>query len=309
MTSDELREALERSTGRGIVSLTRRTSEYATSAPVEEVDAVLEGGESLALVLKETGRNALAAGALAAKPAFLADPVRERDVYERVLAAAGLGTARLYAADTQGDGGWLLLERVDEAVELFQVGERSTWETVAGWLAQMHETLRDVRSGRLLSHGEEELRRWLDRAVASAGSRRLAGPAACYDTALEMLLAAPRGFLHGEFYASNVLVVRAPTGIRVCPVDWETAGVGPQVLDLAALVAGWPEDDRAAIAAAYRAAAPDAWDGADFARTLDAARLQIALQWLGWSDAWTPPREHALDWFNEALLAAAALER
>ena len=31
------------------------------------------------------------------------------------------------------------------------------------------------------------------------------------------------------------------------------------------------------------------------------ASLLVALQWLGWSDDWTPPPEHRHDWLSEAL--------
>ena len=28
-------------------------------------------------------------------------------------------------------------------------------------------------------------------------------------------------------------------------------------------------------------------------------RLQLALQWLGWADGWTPPQQHQWDWVRE----------
>ena len=34
-----------------------------------------------------------------------------------------------------------------------------------------------------------------------------------------------------------------------------------------------------------------------------AARLHLAVQWLGWSRDWTPPREHATDWLGESVSA------
>ena len=65
----------------------------------------------------------------------------------------------------------------------------------------------------------------------------------------------PRTVIHGEFYASNVLVAEGPAGTRVAPVDWELAAVAPGAVDLAALVSGdWPEADREEIVAAYRSA-------------------------------------------------------
>jgi hypothetical protein len=37
---------------------------------------------------------------------------------------------------------------------------------------------------------------------------------------------------------------------------------------------------------------------------LDAARLLLALQWLGWSPDWSPPVAHAHDWEAEAVFLA-----
>jgi thiamine kinase-like enzyme len=90
----------------------------------------------------------------------------------------------------------------------------------------------------------------------------------------------------------------------VAAVDWEQAGIGPGLVDLAALTAGrWGEADRAEIAAAYAATA-----GSDFdVGALEACRLHLALQWLGWSPGWTPPVDHRQDWLEEAVKAAARL--
>ena len=111
---------------------------------------------------------------------------------------------------------------------------------------------------------------------------------------IEILSRLPRTLIHGEFYASKVLIA----GDRVAGVDWEMSGVGPGVLDLAALVTGWEGDYRGAILAGYGDVSHEA---------LDAAQLHLAVQWLGWSADWTPPPEHARDWVAEALQAAERL--
>jgi aminoglycoside phosphotransferase (APT) family kinase protein len=107
--------------------------------------------------------------------------------------------------------------------------------------------------------------------------------------------------VHGELYASNVLVDEP--ALRVRAIDWETVGLGPGLLDVAALVSGhWSGGERDAVVAAYRAGGAPA--GADFDGTLDAARLLVALQWLGWSSTWSPPAEHRHDWQADARLLA-----
>jgi thiamine kinase-like enzyme len=123
-------------------------------------------------------------------------------------------------------------------------------------------------------------------------------------------VALPVTFIHGEFYASNVLVDDG--GTRVCPVDWEMAALGPGLIDLAALTAGrWTEPEREALVLAYMTAlAPRrGWPPprAEFLAALACCRLHLALQWLGWSERWSPPAEHAHDWLHEALALADVL--
>jgi len=101
-------------------------------------------------------------------------------------------------------------------------------------------------------------------------------------------------FIHGELYASNVIVA----GDRVAVVDWEMAAVGPAVIDVAALATGWAAEKQDALIGAY-----GELDPADVA----AARLHLALQWLGWRRGWQAPPEHRRDWLEEARAAAEML--
>jgi hypothetical protein len=174
-------------------------------------------------------------------------------------------------------------------------------------------------TGPWLKYDADFYRLWMRRAQA-LGTRTAASPlpedgrsiarlATHYAGVVERLSALPVTFLHGEFYASNVLIGRAATGLRVCPIDWEMAAVGPGLVDLAALVSGhWTEAERTALALAYHAALTD--DGGPvpsrdvFLNALDDCRLHLAVQWLGWSGNWSPPVEHRQDWLGEALRLA-----
>jgi len=42
-------------------------------------------------------------------------------------------------------------------------------------------------------------------------------------------------------------------------------------------------------------------------RGLNLCRLQLAVQWLGWSDNWTAPKDHRHDWLVEALTVSEQL--
>jgi hypothetical protein len=298
----------------------RRPSEYRTSFPLEELELVLEDGAELRLAFKRLEWDALTDEARLAKPEFLHDPRREPAVYATLLAPAALGAPHYYGSLAGPDAGrhWLFVEWV-EGRELYQVGERELWQAAAAWLGTMHQRLAEGldrgRDARLLDYDPAYYRRWIDRALAFAAApdqprerrRSIEWLAPRYEAASEELLALPRTVIHGEFYASNVLVSGDPADPRVAPVDWELAAMAPGVIDLAALVSGgWGEEDRGAIAAAYRTTAGPF---SPSPRELDLARLHLAVQWLGWAEpSWSPPPGQRQDWLGEALSLAEELE-
>ncbi len=306
-----------------IAQLRRSPSSYRTSFPIENVDVTLADGAELALVLKQLSWGALDDDARRAKPDFLHDPLREPAVYASVLAPAALGTPRYYASvcDASDERCWLFIERV-EGYELYQVGDRGLWEEAARWLAGMHGQLarsleRDRDRGRLIEYDGAYYRRWIERALEfahapgqpPARARALGRLQARYDGVIEELLALPATVIHGELYASNVLVDTRGPAPRVCPVDWELAAAGPGLVDLAALVSGdWSETDREAIVSAYREAAGG--EGHAASRELALCRLHLAVQWLGWAPAsdWIPPEGHRHDWLGDVLSLADALD-
>jgi hypothetical protein len=325
-----LEEALSRRSGtqRRVAELERSPSIYSTSFAIEELVVRLEDGTSLRLLFKDLSRRTMLESARWVKPAFLYDPLREIETYRFILGPNRLSTAICYGAivDSSAECYGLFLEKVP-GLELYQVGDLATWRRVAGWLAIMHarfaeETGRLARAAPLLRYDGDFYRLWADRARASLGRAglRLSRDArrgmeqlfGDYDRVVGHLVALPVTFLHGEFYASNVLVCEEGEGLRVCPVDWEMAAVGPGLIDLAALTAGaWTADEREALALAYHAAlvprenwppAPDV-----FLAALDYCRLHLAVQWLGWSPGWSPPSEHAHDWLGEAVGLAEKL--
>ena len=133
---------------------------------------------------------------------------------------------------------------------------------------------------------------------------RLAALASGYDRVVDRLAAIPPSFVHGELYPSNVLVGDDGPDVDVWPVDWEMAGLGPPLLDFAALTSGWDPADQARLVAAYAdelGPGPWRWDEQELGALLHSCRLHYALQWLGWSPGWSAPAEHARDWVAEAF--------
>ena len=162
----------------------------------------------------------------------------------------------------------------------------------------MHSQQHDTGSEHLVRWTEDYIWAWIARAGRFCDDAAVGKAVQRSGELAERLLSLPAGFLHGELYASNVLVDERSG--RVCPVDWEMAGVGPMLLDLAALASGsWRGEERRAIATAYWQVARCSMTLDELLAALDVCRLYIALQWLGWSRGWTPPAEHAHDWLSD----------
>lgn len=326
-----LEDALREHFGKpvAIERLDRRPCPYRTSFPLEELDVVMQDGREIRLVFKDLSRESLSPRVQGVKPEFLHDALREIEVYRDILAPR-LGTAVYYGAtiDPERHRHWLFIENV-EGVALWQIGELETWAQAARWLAGMHDRYDDERDWKeraehLVRYDAAFYRLWPGRAFAMAQRSEGTGGALQaleriarrYDPVVERLTSLPITFIHGEFYPSNILVSHEQASVRVCPVDWELAGVGPGLIDVAALTTGgskgWGDDDREALTVAYRDAAETIGaqltpDGA-FQEAIDCCRLHLALQWLGWSADWSPPDEHRQDWLGEALRVADRLD-
>jgi hypothetical protein len=306
-----------------IVELETRPYAYSSSFALEEIDIRLEDGTRLEILFKDLGRHALLEGARQAKPVFLYNPLREIDTYRLVLAAYPMGTATCYGAVVDPHAGryWLFLEKVT-GPELYQVGEIRLWQEAARWLANLHHRFLGTKEldelatiGRWLIYDDRYYRQWLERAAAYAGNdetrKEMDRLASVYEAVIERLASLPATFIHGEFYASNILVPATGSKVRVCPVDWEMAALGPGLLDLAALTVGkWQDQERDDIALAYYQALTankNRPEHDEFLADLDFCRLHLSLQWLGWSPGWQPPPEHAQNWLREALSLAQKL--
>ena len=313
-----------------IARLDRRVSEYCSSFIIEELDVALDDGTTHALIVKDLSPAALTEGAGHVKPWFFYEPMREIETYRRVLASHQLGTATYYGAVVQEEDKryWLFLERVPPGL-LWQQGDLEVWKDVARWLAGMHtflvtatERRESAHLAHLLNYDRDFYWRWMNRAATfiCEGDKSADRKAATairwlesrYEKVVERLAALPVTVIHGEFYASNVMIDATPERLRVCPVDWEMAAVGPGKIDLAGLTSGgWTRVQKDAMALAYYDALPAErtarYDRQTFLTDLEYCRLHQAVQWLGWSPLWSPPPEHAQDWLKEALRSAEAL--
>ncbi len=314
-----------------IVKLRRRCSRYSSSCAIENIEVGLESGTRLSLVFKDLSPAALLETAREVRPGFLYEPVREIETYRRLLAPERLGTPIYYGAVNRPElkQCWLFLERVEGPL-LWQVGRLETWRQAARWLAKLHGKFagsdrhhNPSRLAHLLRYDRQLLGLWLARAEKFLSRKSLAGSdGLCrtflrltdrYDGVIERLMALPRTVIHGEFYPSNVILRRGADGQRqVCPIDWELAGIGPGLIDLAALTLGaWTPAQKRSLISAYRDSLEPTggWPPPlpDLIEAVEYCQLQISVQWLGWASEWEPPKLHAQDWLREAVRLSKSL--
>ena len=324
LTKSELISALEQNLPRRIVSLKRCAYECGSSFWLEELSIKFRNGETLIAMFKDLSWSSMSPEGRRAKPVFLYDGAREIEVYRLLLAKDRLGTPAYYGSviDDAQKRFWLFTEKVD-GPELYQTGDLSVWEQVARWLARFHRdfphpglSIPCEVEQHLIDYDKSYFGQWIDRALAfdtrrQAGTSELHRLAQRYDDVLDVLLSLPTSLIHGEFYASNVLTTTSSGCLRIAPVDWEMAAVGPGLIDLAALVSGnWSAENRQQIAGAYYEESYRHYSQRfdDFWRLCQYCRLHLAVQWLGWSADWSPPADHRHDWLAEALMLAGELQ-
>jgi hypothetical protein len=258
---------------------------------MEALEVELGDGGVLSLLLKDLSPHAQLDEARRTRPPNHFDPRREIDVYRDVLGKVDLDTPQFYGV--VGDA--ILIENVP-GVPLWQC-EYDVWPRVANWLAKFHTVQLSPPPPSLIRFSADYSRSW----ARCAAQRHPQLGDFDFEPVVRRIARMPRRIVHGEFYASNVLVL----GERIRPIDWETAAVGPALIDLAALTSGRvAEATRDLLVRTYCDLAPPS---NSFEDDLKMCRLHLALQWLGWSDSWTPPREHAQDWLAEATQLATEL--
>lgn len=306
-TTDELASALGEAWGEGIRVTDRRPFAYASSAPLERLTVVDQGGRESELVFKDLSIERQLPDARNHRPELFYASGRETAIYRDLLGPKGIGLDAFLGFKTDGAlahrSDWLFV-RFCNGPTLWQVGELEHWGAVAEWLGNFHvrftasDALDEVVPWSMTASWLEQVAQRGLAAIRRAGTDQSKRVAAAVSKWIEggatwHLAESRRGLTHGEFYPSNVLLELGSGAPAVFPVDWETAGVGPQLLDLAALVSGLPDADHDYLVRRYEAVA-----GSVNRQHLRAAAVHLSLRWLGWADSWEPPSLHRQDWMG-----------
>ena len=239
-----------------ITRLRRRAYEGATSFGSEILELEIEDGPAIELFLKDYGHSLLPRGNQTERAR------REIAVYRDLLAGAGLGTAAYHGAVWESGRRWLLLEYVRDAPDL-RAFRLQVWIEAAAWLGRLHGRFNDPSllakaGGSLSRHDGAFFRGYAHRAIAAVAavdkalSERLKRVLAGYGPLADLMASQPPTLVHGSYRPQNILVGPGPARRRICPVDWEHAGLGSSLYDLALLARGFRGPDLACLVDAWR---------------------------------------------------------
>jgi hypothetical protein len=257
----ELREFLQRDLlprmpgSQRITGLSVQRSECSSWYATYLVTVTLSNGPSMTLFLKDYGSYR------EEKSDMTGRRERERYVYKDLIAEGSLGTAQYLGSqwDNAANRFWLLLEFVHGTPLQFLAFEQ--WLEAAAWLATLQGWFRDrlpsVTRSPLLRHDVRFFRQTATAAVLAVGTlsaalrRRLKASLDGYSNLWERMERQPLTLVHGAYLPSQIIVDIESVDNRLCPVDWELAGLGSPCYDLAFLVYGFGQAQLRLLLEAY----------------------------------------------------------
>jgi hypothetical protein len=221
----------------------------------------------------------------------------EVEVYRHVLVAVEATTAKFYGAYTAAapNNIWLILEYLDDCEQLKNAPQPGAMIETVRWLARFHAATEELLSKGTIPflkiHDVAYYRAWAKRTLEFAASQHCSFswlPRLCrkWEELAETLLLPPTSIIHGDFYASNVLMRRALPVV----IDWESAAAAVGEIDLAFHTEGWPEGIVKLCEAEYQKTRWPQNPPPEFSRRLQAARLYQRFRWLGDQPEWISTR-------------------
>lgn len=306
MTEDDITRLMATSLAEGLSEIRGRPVEVGSvvRAPFEGSSSftterlrVLADGEWLDVFFKDLNPFHQLVDARHIRDTALERSRRELHVYRRLLKGGLLGTPRLYGSRWEPGRGllWLFLEDVGPK-RLSRLGDLTLWVAAARWAARFHAAARTLPAdalGALPQHDADHYRRCADQLGDNIGKFRphhrdtIRSAIALYRGVIGRLEALPHGLIHNEYFGKNVVIRPEPAAERIAVIDWETATIGLNHLDLISISSGrWTLDQRLQMwrgyfeQAEFEAGAPLDWPR--FCDELHGAALYQSLYWLNW---------------------------
>jgi hypothetical protein len=272
-----------------IVSVQRTRFPYIGSYDCDTVTVQLANGEKLRFFLKDFGFSQRS------KDNQEQRRERELSVYRDLLARTDLGTPEYYGSvwDESQKRFWLLLEFVEGIVIKDHNVEHGV--IAAGWLGQMQghyaqhpedlttcDFLIRHDAGFFRSKAELALQDVIQ--ISPVAADRLARIVERYERVIDVMTSQPLTLVHGGYIPWHILVDITREPVRVCAIDWELAGFGATLYDLAFFTDGVEPETRDGICDVYRRAAIQydvpVCDRTEMHYVLECFRLHRIFDWL-----------------------------
>ena len=297
-----------------VAAVTSTPSRFAHRAAAEILTVELDQGGTLRLFRKGLGRE----------PGDHPDKARrdrEPMVYSELLSRADLDTPHFYGSHWDARTGRhdLFLEYVD--AWSLKYHDLDQWATAVRRLAVLHASF--AQQGGALPRHDFLLRldgsyigAWAARAVATAREasaalgRRLERVVADHREIAELLTSQPLTLVHNDLAPKNAIADVSSSPARICFVDWEMAGVGCGLLDLAHLMHGLSPRDEERLRSAYCSELGGTGlvpSGRRLRRVLDACALHNAVYRVAHAPQWGIPRGSVARWIDELAELRSAI--
>jgi len=285
----------------------RAPSPYATVFPAEVVSVELTSGERISIFVKHLGKE---------QQDHPDKRVREREVrvYGELFGDPGLPVPRFLGSGWNDATGRreLFLEYIDGWNLKYQ--ELRHWYTAARRLAQLHLAFAR-RADQLLERDfllrldRDYLLAWAERAVAAVSSLsaglagRLRPTVDDLGAAVDLLSEQPPTLVHNDLAPKNVIADTSASPDRTCIVDWEMAGVGCGLMDLAHLMHGLSPSEAQRMFDLYSEELAGTGlmpaEEEEGKRLLASCLLHGTLYRLAHADVWRLPLERVEEWIAE----------
>ena len=253
------------------------------------VTVLVPGRADRRILLKDFGTHVGDKGGMAIR--------RERElrIYRDLLDHSLLETPHYVGSvwEPEHERFWLLIEFIDGA-DLRSYGFEHYVHACA-WLGKMHgyfhRRLDELKGATFLARFDGRLfRSEVEIATRNAGlfsrglARRLTTALDGHEDLAEAMTEQASTLVHGGFLPQGVMVQARSSGVRIATVDWELAGVGPGLFDLALMTDGFDPPRLARLWDAYEHEA-SAWGfpvphREDLTYLIDCFRLQRRVAFL-----------------------------
>lgn len=263
--------------------LSREFFSRASTFPCEIIRCQTEDGRQLQLFCKYSGGQSHNAYG------HRGGVLYETMVYHRILRSLSISTPDFYGTYSMENTGdvCLVIAYLNETVSLNGHQDPGAICLAARWLGQFHAAnekhVANSKFADLKTHDVEYYLGWSRRTLLFSDQLRhyypwLAKVCRAFEELVDALLMPPRTIIHGEYFASNILL-RCKT---VYPVDWESAAIGVGEIDLASLTQGnWPVDIVSLCVSEYQRTRWAKDPPIEFEHKLAVSRLYWLFRWLG----------------------------